>query len=353
MNFTSRLFSSVITLAACLIAQNTAFACATCGCSLSTDAAAGYSAAGGWSISLDYSFVNQDQYRAGSSPISPAAVAAINNTGTQEVEKQTINRYLTLGLSYAPNSDWNFRLLVPYADRSHTTYGQATPSQLTSDNISGATVSSLGDIKFIASYQGILPTRNLGVQLGIKLPTGNYGGPDASGAGIVGRNPATFNTGPNSQAAFPGNLLDTSLQAGNGSTDIILGGYYYQAVSQNFDAFINGQYQRSVKQALNQQGADFRPGDTLTMSVGARYMANPEVIPQLQLNITHRGADSGALADLVSVEGVAAYLSPGIAVALAHHTQVYGFVQLPVYSYLAGYQLFPHYTATVGVNYHF
>jgi hypothetical protein len=310
---------------------------------LSTDAAMGYSATSGWSIGVDYSYINQSQYRSGSGTIAPEQVAAVNG---QEVEKQTINRYLTLGVGYSPNANWNFRLLVPYVNRDHSTYSYTETLPLTPDQVSSALVDNFGDIKFITSYQGILPTHNLGIQLGVKLPTGNYGG---QAAGPVVGNPVYF--GPAGNAG--GTPLDTSLQAGNGSTDIIFGAYYYQAVSQNFDAFINGQYQRSVSQKLDQAGSDYRPGDTTTVSFGVRYEADPSLVPQLQVNVTHKGADSGALADPIDVEGVTAYLSPGVSMAVAHHTQVYAFVQLPVYSYLSGYQLFPHYTATMGVNYHF
>ncbi len=336
-----------------LASSSEAFACATCGCSLSTDAAMGYSAMSGWRVSADYSFINQNELRSGTSTISPSAVAAINNAGgNQEVEHQTINRYLNLGLSYSSSADWNFKLLVPYIDRSHTTYGAAT-NPLTPDQISGATASGLGDIKFITSFQGLLPTHNLGVQLGVKLPTGNYGGPNASGTGIVGRNPAAFNTGPNSQQPSPGNLLDTSLNVGTGSTDLIVGAYYYQAVSQNFDAFINGQFQAAVMHILDQPGEDYRPGNQETVSFGLRYEANPKIVPQLQVNITHRSADQGVLADTLDVAGTAVYLSPGVSVMVTNEVQMYGFVQLPLYSNLDGYQLFPHYTATVGLGYSF
>ncbi|MEJ1959341.1 MAG: hypothetical protein WDM70_07855 [Nitrosomonadales bacterium] len=329
-----------------LASMHDALACATCGCSLSSDAAMGYSTSSGWAVSLDYNFIDQNQYRSGSGAIAPAAVAAVNG---QEVENQTINRYITFGLSYSSSADWNFKLLLPYIDRNHSTYSSAETLPLTSDQLSYASVNSLGDIKFISSYQGLLPTHNLGIQVGVKLPTGNYGGPNAAGTGIVGRNPVYFGAAGNAG----GQLLDTSLQAGNGSTDLILGGYYYQPISQNFDAFVNGQYQTSMKQQLNQAGADYRPGDSVTVSFGARYEADPTIVPQIQINWTHKSADTGALADLTDVEGTTAYLSPGVTVAIIKNTQVYGFVQLPIYSQLGGYQLFPHYTASTGISYHF
>lgn len=328
---------------------NDAFACATCGCSLSTDAAMGYSASTGWRVSADYSFINQDQLRTGTGTISPAQVAAINDAGgNQEVEHQTINRYLTFGLSYSPGADWNYRLLAPLISRSHTTYGAAS-NPLTPDQLSGASVDSLGDIKFIVSYQGVLPTHNLGIQLGVKLPTGDYGGPSASGTGTVGRNPVSFGPGGNSG----GQLLDTSLQAGTGSTDLIIGGYYFQPVSQNFDAFVNGQFQAAVMEKLDQVGADYRPGNLATVSVGMRYEANPGIVPQLQINITRKSAELGALADTADTAGTVAYLSPGISANVIKNTQMYAFVQLPLYSHLDGYQLFPHYTATVGISHAF
>lgn len=332
-----------------LAAINDAHACATCGCSLSTDAALGYSSTTGFRVSLEYDYINQNQLRTGTRTISPAQVAAINDAGgNQEIEQDTINRYITMGLSYAPSADWDFKLLVPYIDRSHTTYGAAT-NPLTPDQISGATVSSLGDIKFIASYQGLLPTHNLGLQLGVKLPTGDYGGPNASGTGTVGRNPVSF--GPAGNSA--GELLDTSLQAGTGSTDLILGAYYYQAVSQNFDAFVNGQFQAAVKEELDQPGADFRPGNQANVSFGVRYEANPQIVPQLQVNITHRSQDQGVLADTLNVAGTAVYLSPGVSASIMKNTQMYAFVQLPIYSQLSGYQLFPRWTATLGIGHSF
>jgi len=327
-----------------------AYACATCGCSLSTDAAMGYSATAGWRINLEYNFINQDQLRNGTHAVSAGQLAAINDAGgDQEVEKQTINRYTTLGISYRPNAEWNASLLVPYVDRSHTTYGSAGTADLVGENISGANVTGLGDLKLIASYQGFLPTHNLGVQFGLKLPTGHYGGQNVDTGATVG-NPTFFNTGP---SAADGEALDTSLQAGTGSTDAIVGAYYYQAVSQNFDAFVNGQFQTAFRERLNQAGADFRPGNSTTLSFGVRYEADPHLVPQLQVNVTRKTSDQGALADSADTAGTVVYLSPGVTASLLHNLQVYGFVQLPVYSNLQGYQLFPRWTASAGVSFSF
>jgi hypothetical protein len=345
--------TGALALTVLAVCPTAVLACATCGCSLSTDAAMGYSDIAGWRATFEFDYINQDQLRSGTSSISNSQVAAINDAGgSQEVEKQTINRYFTAGISYRPNGEWNFNLLVPYIDRSHSTWGQST-NPLTPDKVSGASVDSLGDMRFITSYQGLLPTHNLGLQLGVVLPTGDYGGPNGAGTGVVGRSPVAFNSGPNSRIPSPGNLLDTSLQAGAGATDLIVGAYYYQAVSQNFDAFINGQFQAALWHKLDQPGEDYRPGNLATVSFGARYEENPMIVPQLQVNITHKSADQGVLADLTDTGGTVVYLSPGLTFSVMHNLQVYGFVQLPLYSNLQGYQLFPHWTASVGVSHAF
>jgi hypothetical protein len=344
MKFSNKNIALISALSSLFLSAN-AQACATCGCSLSSDGALGYGTSNGWGISVDDSFINQNQLRSGTGTVTPQQVQAIAG---QELENQTINRYLTVGISYTAGSDWNFKLSLPYIDRSHTTYGTDATLPLTSSQLSGATASGLGDIKFVASYQGFLPTKNLGVQIGVKLPTGNYGGA-SDDQDAAGRNPVKFGPTGNSASTY----LDTSLNVGNGSTDLILGSYYFQPVSQDFDAFIDGQYQFSVKRELDQTGSDFHPGDQFNLSVGLRYEANPQIVPQLQINLTHKTADTGALADTIGTAGTVAYLSPGVTMNAMKNTQVYAFMQVPVYSNLSGYQIFPRYTASVGMSYHF
>jgi hypothetical protein len=311
-----------------MAAPQTVLACASCGCTLSADAAMGYSALPGWRVSLEYDYINQDQLRSGTQEIAgvPAGM---------ELEHQTINQYVTAGISYSPSSSWNLTLLVPYVIRSHSTYGEYDPMQPLPE-LSRSFSSSLGDVKFIASYQGFLPTNNLGVQLGVKLPTGQYG------------TAVDFYSGPNA-----GTPLDASLQPGTGSTDIIVGAYYYRAISQNFDAFINGQFQAAVKHRMDQPGNDYRPGNATSVSFGLRYEGSPRWVPQLQVNLLHKSPDTGALADVQNTAGIVAYVSPGITAQVSARLQVFGFVQLPVYSNLYGIQLFPRWTGSAGVAYAF
>ncbi len=229
---------------------------------------------------------------------------------------------------------------VPYVSRSHWTYGQQqapdTPSESAPDQSSGRRVANLGDVELIGNYQGLLPTHNLGVHLAVKLPTGQYG------------TAVNFYHGPNA-----GTPLDASLQAGTGTTDVIVGVYYYQAVSQDFDAFANVQFEAAIAQKQNQPGNDYRPGNADTLSFDLRYEASPKWIPQLQVNPSHKSADQGALADTTDTAGTVAYLSPALTAFVMHNLYLYTVVQVPVYSNLDGYQLFPRWSATMGQSYAF
>lgn len=287
----------------------------------------GYSVSAGWRLSVEYDYIDQDELRSGTR-------SAAGVPDGVELERDTLNQYLTTGISYSPDPAWSISLYAPYVIRSHSTYGNADATQplpLPSSSSS----SSLGDLRIIGAYQGLLPDNNLGIQLGVKLPTGRYG------------TAIDFDKGP-----AAGTPLDASLQPGTGSTDIILGAYYHQPISRNLEMFVNGQFQSAVRHHLDEPGNDYRPGNSTTASFGLRYARSPRWVPQLQVNLVHKAPDQGALADIQSTAGTVAYVSPGVTVQFGS-LHVFGFVQLPAYSNLYGYQLFPHYTASVGASYGF
>lgn len=318
----SLLFGTLTTLAVSQRAQ----ACATCGCTLSADGAMGYSNLPGWRLSLEYDYINQDELRSGTH-------AASGVPDGYELEHDTLNRYVTAGVNYAPNSRWNVTLLVPYVIRDHSTYGTYDSTQPLPE-LSTSHSSSLGDLRVIGAYQGFLASRELGVQLGVKLPSGRYG------------TAVDFSSGPSA-----GTPVDASLQPGSGSTDVILGAYYHHPVSLNFDLFGSIQFQSAVRHHMDQPGNDYRPGNSTTGIIGVRYEADARWIPQLQLNLLHKSPDQGALADVQSTAGTVFYASPGINVQVAGRLRAFGFVQVPFYSNLYGYQLFPHYTVSAGLSY--
>lgn len=304
------------------------WACATCGCALNSDAATGYATTAGFRVNLQYDYIHQNELRSGTRGESGVA------TG-DELEHQTLNRYFTLGVVYSPSSTWRVEAKLPYVVRDHSTFGAYDPT-VPLPPLSTSRSSSFGDAKLLVSYQGLLPTRNLGLQLGVKLPTG------LSGSAV------NFRTGP-----AAGTPLDASLQPGTGSTDVILGAYYIKAVSQDFDLISLGQFQAAVHSRQTDPGNDYRPGNSTTLSVGLRYVTDPRWVPQLQVNLVRKSADQGALADLADTAGTVAYASPGVTVRVRHDLHAFAFAQLPVYSNLDGNQLFPRYTISVGASYAF
>ncbi|MGO9613490.1 MAG: TonB-dependent receptor [Dissulfurispiraceae bacterium] len=317
-----------------LMTSADAGACASCGCTLSSMQ---FSDVQGLTVDLRWDFINQDQLRTGTGTISPVAASQIvNNNGPQEVEQYTINNYVTLGIDYVITHEWGVNVQVPYIDRSHETLG--TNSNGIIGGPGGGQYEShtdnFGDIKVIGRYQGFTPQHNLGILFGLKLPTGNY----------------TL-TGTSTDPTAPGPVpIDRGLQPGTGTTDVIVGAFYNDILSENF-----GYFTTALFQAALYSKDQYRPGDGVNLNAGLRYLSFPVrgVVPQVQLNFRFVERDSGLNADTVSTGGTLLYISPGVTVPVTDQFLVYGFVQVPVYQNLNGVQLAPHYTTSVGVRYIF
>ena len=112
------------------------------------------------------------------------------------------------------------------------------------------------------TWQGLLPEKSLGFQLGLKLPTGDFAGPNAQGTGVTGRHPTPFGSGPLSRNPSPDNLADTSRQPGTGSTDLIVGAFHHRPVNDEVEAFGSFQYLAAIANRLHQAGQEFRPGNS-------------------------------------------------------------------------------------------
>lgn len=326
----------IIAATTLLLSSGDANACASCGCTLSSDwENLQFSYQPGIKLDLRYDYLDQDQLRSGTKPISPATASQIVNSGNpQEVEKYTINNYLTLGVDYSSSRDWGVNVQVPYIDRKHSTLGTA------SDGSTGGPgggqydshTSSFGDIRVVGRYQGFTPTCKFGILYGLKLPTGSF-----------------TNMGTSTDPTSPGPVpIDRGLQPGTGTTDVILGAYYADGLNQNWDYFTQALYQK----ALDSRN-DYRPGDGTNLNVGLRYAGIPNVGPVLQLNYRYVQHDIGSNADQISTGGVLLYISPGISVSINQQVSIYAFYQLPLYQDVSGVQLAPRYTASVGVRYSF
>lgn len=329
---------TAVTLAAALglCTSGNAHACASCGCTLNTDwQSLDYSYQPGLKLDIRYDFLNQNQLRSGTGTISSTAASKIVNSGSpQEVESYTRTHSVTLGLDYSTNADWGINLQLPYIIRDHSTLGTASNGVVAGPGGGqyDSQTSDLGDMRIIGRYQGFSSKIHIGLLFGLKLPTGNYKDNGTS-------------TDPTAPGPVP---MDRGLQPGSGTTDVIVGAYYNDAITPNWGYFTQIMYQAATYSADS-----YRPGDSLNATLGLRYAGFDYVVPQLQLNFRNVQRDTGANADNVSTGGTLLYISPGLIAAVTDRVSTYAFIQLPLYQNLNGVQLAPRFIPSVGVRYSF
>ena len=75
------------------------------------------------------------------------------------------------------------------------------------------------------------------------------------------------------------------------------------------------------------------------------------VTPQLQLNFRATERDRGDNSDTYNTGGEQLYVSPGLIGRLSGRASAFGYVQVPIYQRLTGYQLSPRATLSVGLQY--
>jgi hypothetical protein len=304
-----------------LVYSSSSFACSSCGCTLNSDwTTQGIAAGEGTHIDIRFDYFKQNDYRSGTSSVSRDEVAAAGS----EVQDTTINRNLTIGLDHSFNPDWAISVQVPVFSRSHGTYGGEYPALGEYDTSSSK---GIGDIRVVGRYQGLTADHSTGITLGLKLPTGKTND--------------TFNSGA---------VLDRGLELGTGTTDLLIGGYHFGSINRDWDYFA----QATIQIALNTHN-EFRPGNGLNASAGVRYMGFESVIPQLQLNTRMEKRESGAGegVDIPNSGATLVYISPGVTVPINKSVQAFGFLQVPIYQHVNGFQLEPNVLLSAGVRYSF
>ena len=297
-----------------VLGDGPAWACSSCGCSLSSDwVTQGVSVGEGLRLDLRYDLLNQNQMRSGTRPaVSPG-----------EQERMTVNRYLTAALDYNWNADWGVNVQLPYIHRQHATDGDPQAPAY-----SAADTRGIGDVKVLARYAG-LADGTWGLQWGVKLPTGSYNRPFTAGEAI-------------------GTRLDRGLQPGTGTTDVLFGLYKLGLLSPQWDYF-----SQALLQAPLNARDDYKPGRSVNVNLGLRYLGWQGMIPQLQVNTRVSTRDSGSQATPNDSGGKTVYLSPGVTSPVHDRVKVYAFFQKPIHQNLNGFQLAPKYTVSVGARVEF
>ena len=101
------------------------FACASCGCTLSSDwNSVNVKSSSDIKVDIRYDYLDQDQLRSAAGTISPQAASQILNNGDmQEVEQYTKNNYVTLDVAYSISEILGISVQLPYINRAHSTLG--------------------------------------------------------------------------------------------------------------------------------------------------------------------------------------------------------------------------------------
>lgn len=260
----------------------------------------------GLRIDLRYSYAKADTPRVGSSKVARPLATDPALAGVEVENMRTINQTLNMDVDYSINQQWNVAVGLPLVMRDHAhQIGDPDPALVTTEQKS---FTDLGDLRVVGSFR--FDSDHLsgsGMRFGLKLPTGST-----------------------KQEMVPGTPMESSLQPGSGSTDVILGAYHHQQVADSpWGWFVSGQMQTAMKTKN-----DYRPGNDVALDAGAHYEFSSSLTGLLQLNAQFKGRDGGLNPGANPHSGgYSLNLSPGLSFAVTSSTKVYGFVQLPLYQY--------------------
>lgn len=311
--------------------------CGTAFCAVDTNwDTQGMASDEGLRVDARYTYARADTLRAGHSRIAAAAPSGSD----EEIEnKRTVNQLLNLDAEYVINSRWNVAVGLPVVIRDHShTFDSSVAGPFTQK----ASFHEIGDLRLLGKYKFDLGSLSSGsgIRFGLKLPTG-----------------ATDKTMSPPDPADPGTpyALERASQPGTGSTDAILGAYYFRTLpGSSWGWFANAQVQSAIATRN-----DFRPGTEVKLDLGAHYALAPGLTGLLQLNALHRQRDGGANANPAS-GGHSINLSPGLSYAIGSNSQVYGLVQVALSQYVktdpqdpAAGQLTAPRSFTVGISHRY
>ncbi len=298
--------SSTALAAAIILAPAIAAACA-CGCGIfDVGGASGimpdYSA-GDYSLYFRYDYMNQNTNYEGDHK-APASDNQDKNINTS---------FYTTGAQWRINPDWSLMTELPVFARHLTTTDDGTVQGPAGSIYTGKTV-SLGDAQIMASYSGLLPDKSLGLIFGLKLPTGDFHGPN----------------GP-----LGGPYFDRDSLPGTGSADIIVGAFKAGALTADERAAYYAQV-RADFPVITQNG--YRPGNEFDGAAGVDYRFDnvgplKAVTPVLSFLTSYRQRDTGPEADYFNSGYFRFLVAPGVEFRFAN-IRLYADVEKPLYQHV-------------------
>jgi hypothetical protein len=273
----------------------------------------------GLRMDLRFEFIDQDQPRSGSDKVGFGEIRRHHD------ELRTINRNYIATFDYTFNSDWSMVVTTPFVDRRHDHIHNHGGGQLLEQwsFIEPGDVQVTGRRQWITEHASTQSLSFYGVNFGVKLPTGDFDVRNRSGQ-----------------------LAERSLQPGTGTTDALFGGFYSHVMPARSASF----FVQALAQVPIGYREQYQPGRRVTVDVGVRYELNEKTGVMLQVNGLHKARDRGRDAEPEDTGGNFVFLSPGVSYAIARRTQVYAFVQKPVYQYVNGVQITPDWSFLAGLS---
>jgi hypothetical protein len=244
-------------------------------------------------------------------------------------DKKIETSFYTTGFQYFFNHSWGIQAEVPIANRFFKTTGGATGS-----DIVHSAWTALGDIRVEGLYTGFSEDRSIGIDFGLKLPTGNFSHNNAYGD------------------------VNRDSEIGTGSTDLLLGGFIRHTLWSKAHLDWIGQVQLDLPFLYSTDSAGtYRPGAELDSALGVYYtglkFGHVGITPIAQVLGSVRRQDSGsAAADPVGSGYQRVLLSPGVKIDV-HPFMFYADVELPVYQNTNGNQLVGSFLIKGSVSFRF
>jgi hypothetical protein len=315
----SRLTSAAILSLACFAAPSALASCGAAFCSVNTTwTSESVALEPGSSIDLRYEYINQDQPRSGNNDV------AVGQIPHHHDEVRTVNRNLLAAWNFNVDSNWGVSVTAPVVDREHEHIHNHHGGKIDER----WSFTELGDVRVVGRYQfsdagNPLAPVATGFNFGLKLPSGKF-----------------------DLANGDGDKAERSLQPGSGTTDAIVGYFYHQQLaSRGAGWFAQVQYQQAVNARQ-----EYKSGSRTTVDIGYHHDVTNHLSAQLQMNLLQRARDSGNDAEPEDTGGRYAFLSPGLSYSVSAKTQLYGFIQLPLYQRVNGVQLTADKSLIVGIS---
>jgi len=194
---------------------------------------------------------------------------------------------------------------------------------------------TLADIRIMGIYSGFSPDMSTGLLFGFILPTGPHNLTNLK-------------------------IEDPDTQPGYGSLGSLLGFYHYGYLTKNVQWFSEGMWRHQFYAVTESDGGTYKPGDSFNVSLGAYYlkfMQKYHVSPFLEAIYSVRNKDDGSDAAYTNSGSPSSgfqrlFVAPGIEYKFGNY-DLSANVQIPVYTYVNGYQQVAPYMFSASVSYSF